>query len=183
VAEWLGLRGVRIEVDRDRPLPTRLGGDLHLGERTTLEGAQREVSFRIRHPAALDAPDEVYVGDLPSGGRVTLVYRAGEGLPRATGTGVGMLLTEFAVTIEEEYLQKVVTQGATVEPVRVNGEQGYWIGGGPHIVLFLGPEGYPVEDSFRLAGHTLLWEDEDVTLRLEAALSKKEALSIARTVR
>ena len=67
--------------------------------------------------------------------------------------------------------------------MRVNGEPGFWIAGDFHEVLYLDANGESIADSVRLAGNVLLWEQGDLTLRLESALTKSEALRIARSIR
>ena len=181
VADWLGLPGIRIESE-ERPSKAELGSDLHLGRRTTLERARSEVSFSVRTTSLLGPPDEVYVASEPPGGRVSLLYRATRGLPPAAGTDVGLLLTQFRATIERELIQKGVSAGATVKRVNVGGETGYWVGGEPHFMMFLGSSGFPIEETRRLADHTLVWEDEDVVLRLESSLSLRKVLPIARSI-
>jgi hypothetical protein len=62
-----------------------------------------------------------------------------------------------------------------VEYVQVDGEPGIWIGGRHALYL---PGGPPVA-----AGHALIWQHGLVTLRLEAAVGRDQALEIARSVR
>jgi hypothetical protein len=186
VAGWLGLRGVKIEVVPSPTLsrsPTPLGFGLDLGTRVTLSEAQEAVPFPILVPAALGPPDEVYlrIGFIQD--QVTLLYRARSDLPRASTTGAGLLLTEFRATIDRELIEKKVALSSTrIDPVVVNGGPGYWIEGA-HDIYLLGPDGEPIGDSVRLAGNVLLWEQGDVTLRIEADITKEQALAIAATVR
>jgi hypothetical protein len=183
VAEWLGLPGVRIRVGDEARAPSPLGRDLNLGRRVTLAGAAELAGFEVRFPGSLPQPDEVYYDSEPPGGRVTLLYRARDELPRITGTDVGLLLTQFRASIERDLIEKAVVGGGIVEPVKVNGNQGYWIGGDPHVVFFLDAYGFPMEETVRLSGHTLVWERGDVIVRLESSLSLEESLEIARSVR
>lgn len=183
VAGWLGLGGVRVEVTPTVSPPAPLGEELFLGDRMTLGEAEEEVSFDILLPD-LGPPDEVYVSSPLPDGLVSLVYAARPGLPAAPETEVGLLLVEIRASLgDEAFIHKVVGPGTTVEPVTVNGGRGFWLSGEPHVVLYLDADGRPIEDSVRLAGDVLLWEQGDVTLRLESALSKEEALRIAETVR
>ena len=183
VAEWLGLPGVRIKVGEEARTPGPLGRNLNLGRRVTLERAAQLASFEVRVPESPGAPDEIYFDDEPPGGRVTLLYRSGPGLRAITGTEVGLLVTQFRASIERDLIEKAVFEGGTVEPVAVDGASGYWIGGDPHVVFFLDAQGFPIEDTVRLSGHTLVWEEEDVVVRLESAMSLEESLHIARSVR
>jgi hypothetical protein len=49
------------------------------------------------------------------------------------------------------------------------------------VFAFRDREGNFRESTARLAGKTLLWQQGDVTLRLEGELSKQQALRIARS--
>ena len=49
-------------------------------------------------------------------------------------------------------------------------------------MLYEHPSGAVREAPARLAGNTLLWQRGDLTLRLEADITKERALAIARSV-
>jgi hypothetical protein len=51
------------------------------------------------------------------------------------------------------------------------------------VLFYLDPNGNVRDAPARLAGPTLVWERGDLTLRLEADVSKARALAIARSVR
>ncbi len=186
VADFLGLRGVKIETV---PSPSvgvsvpPIGTGLDLGERVTLAQARSRVPFEIAlpHDPGLAEPDEVYVKLLPTGEpEVFLVYAARPGIPRATSTRTGLLVSEFQARVDEDILFKKLYQpGTSIEAVRVNGQPGFWMSGRPHYVLVVDPRGNVVEDQVRLAGNVLLWERGAVTLRLEAAITKEQAIRIA----
>lgn len=79
-------------------------------------------------------------------------------------------------------MQKSATQGSVrVVPVDL-GDGGYWISGDPHLVFVLDEFGNVKEDEVRLAGNVLLWEDDGVSYRIEADISKARALGIARSM-
>jgi hypothetical protein len=185
VAGWLGLRGVKIEIVPSPSITVSpaLGAALQLGERVTLAQVQPRLPFQILIPAELGPPDEIYLRtDLPID-EVTLVYRERPGLPAAATTGEGLLLSEFQAAIDGQLIEKKVGSQATrIEPVTVNGQPGYWIEGA-HEVYLVGPDGEPIADTIRLAGNVLLWENGKVTLRIEAAITKGQALHIAQSVR
>jgi hypothetical protein len=65
----------------------------------------------------------------------------------------------------------------------VDGKPGFWISGAPHEVVLSNRYGEPVFETLRLAGNTLVWQDRDVTLRLEGTFGKGRTLVIARSVR
>jgi hypothetical protein len=189
------VRGVEIRIRPTPPTapPTRtlppgspdIGRLLSLGDRVTLSEARRTAPFPVRLPsiAGLDTPDEVYIDDEPSGGRVTAVYAARRGLPRASTTGVALLITQFRARVDEEFVVKEAGPGTRVERLSVDGAPGYWVEGDPHTVLYIDENGNNFPDSLRLAGNTLLWERDGVTFRLEADISKEQALRVASSFR
>jgi hypothetical protein len=179
VADWLGIPGVLVE-RRSGPPPTKLGGHLLLGQRVSVAEAQRRVSFAVLSAGQFGAPDEAYVADTPSGGRVSLLYRARSGLPQAGRSGVGLLVTEFRGQIN--VIRKIVGPGGAIEQVTVGGEPGYWFGGRPHQLTFADQNGQFFDDNSRLAGNTLVWEHGALTLRLESDVSKDRAIQIAESL-
>ncbi len=170
VLRWLGIEGVRIERVPSNPTPAPSSA-LDLGERTRLTAA-------MLVPAALGRPDAVYA----VGERVTLLYRAGPGLPESEHSGAGALLTQFPGRTNAEFIRKFAGPGTTIERVKVDGEPGFWLAGEAHGLLYEDPAGQIREAPSRLAGSTLVWRHGDRTLRLEADLPKSRALAIARSV-
>ena len=69
--------------------------------------------------------------------------------------------------------------GTRTEPVSVGSARGMWLEGQPHFFFFRDASGAILQDTLRLAGNTLIWVKDDVTLRLEAQLTRDEALAIA----
>ena len=94
-----------------------------------------------------------------------------------TSDEVRLLLTEFR---GDPFIEKLIDGDTEVEPVSVNGRAGAWLEQ-PHVVMFRDPSGRFRDNPGRLAGKTLLWENGELTLRLEGDLSKAEALRIARS--
>jgi hypothetical protein len=199
IAERLGLRGVQIQqvpsiptqtvpsavvISSPAGLPSPAaaspGSRLNLGQPMTLEQVRARVGYPVRVPGALGAPDEVYLLDVPAGGQVALIYYARPDLPQANGTGVGLLLTEFQGNVTSTgAIGKGLPPGTRLEAVQVNTGPGYWIDGDPHAFFYLDARGQVRTETTRLAGSVLLWEQGELTLRLEAALSKDAALQIA----
>lgn len=185
VERWLGLRGVKV-VETPRPPslpPTRtLGDGLDLGSKIDLAGAEERLGRKLLFPQGLGTPDAVYIRDLTIGGsEVFLVYRDRPGIPSAGTTGVALLVSEFTGEVYRPGFQKL-SFGATIERVTVNGGRGLWIDGG-HGLAYLDTNGEEVQDQFRLAGNVLLWEQGNLTVRIESALSKAEALALGATFR
>jgi hypothetical protein len=185
IADVLSIPGIRItRVPLSQPAPKAVGGSLNLGRRTSLAAAQQQAPFRIAlpHYRTINTPDEVYVGgSLP--GQVSLVYRARTGLPRAAGTGVGLLITEFRAGLDVMVLKKLVYIGTTVEAVHLPGAYGVWLSGAPHFFGYATDGGTVIIEPLRFAGNTLLWDRGAVTYRLEGRVSKEVALRIAASMR
>ena len=76
-----------------------------------------------------------------------------------------LLLTEFR---GKAFIQKLIAPDAKVEPVDV-GDSGAWLEQ-PHVLMYRDRNGRFRENTARLAGKTLLWQQGDVTLRLRRPL-------------
>lgn len=154
ILRFFGLEGVTIvRVEKLPRVPNRLPAVF--GNRTTLAGAERRLGFRPFVPD-LGPPAKVYTDY--SNQAVLLLY----GRPKS------LRLEETRIGI----FQKIVSGGAHVERVIVDGNPGVWF-----------PDVHVVGEFFdqpRMSGSALLWERDGVTLRLEGRLTKAEALRIAR---
>ena len=128
-------------------------------------------------------PDEVYVNYAVPEPQVSMVWRARPGLPDTATTGVGMLLTELRGDLGAGQLEKVVGRQTRLESLTVNGGRALWLEGAQHAFFYRDARGEVRGDTARLAGNVLLWEQGSVTLRLESALSKADAVRIAESVR
>jgi hypothetical protein len=182
VADFLGIGGVRIDTGGSAPSPA---AELDLGERTSLARAQESVAFEVRLPSALGQPDSVWLDAGVAGGQVALAYEASSNLPAAPGTNLGALVTLFSDAQVSEIALKKVTgsqPGTTYEPVTVEGQQGFWISGEPHVIAYLEADGDIRNETVRLAGNVLLWESGAITYRIESTLSQSEALAIAESL-
>lgn len=183
--EFLHLRGIDIfpvpSVPSLTPRPSAApSSGLILGDRVTLAEAQRRVHFLVRQPAELGTPDEVYV-DLAE--RVTLVYRDRPGIPPSPATGIAALVVEFPGTVDATFFGKAVGPDTTITQVTVNGAPGYWLEGAPHFFFYRLENGSVLQDTLRLAGNTLIWVENGVTLRVEANVPKETAVRIAASLR
>jgi len=148
VAGRLGLRGVRIE--EVPAVTTPRATQLNLGERLTLDQLRLRVAYQVELPAALGAPDEVYLSNTPVGGQAALVYYPRPDLPQANTTGVGLLLTEFRGNVRSTAaLGKSIPPGSHLEEVQVNGGPGFWIDGDPHTFFYMDARGQILPESTR----------------------------------
>jgi hypothetical protein len=162
-------------------LPPGAGAPLDLGVRyPTLAAAEAGAGFRALVPGALGRPDEAWYRSSP--GVLTLVYHPRRGLPASGGTGVGALVMEAQASIGRTSFVKLAPGDASIQPVTVNGGQGFWISGPPHAFFFYGAPGGGRVDSFRLAGDVLIWNQGGLVIRVESALAEPAVLRIAGTV-
>lgn len=142
------------------------------GDQVTLEAAQRRVAFDILSLGG--DPDAVFVDESIAGGLVTLGYGESKASYR-------LLITQIGGTLHPQFL-KVLTADAVVTAVDVQGEQGFWVAGGPHVLLLLDERGADLEDTARLAANTLLYTRGDRTIRIEGDMTLDQALEIAATL-
>jgi hypothetical protein len=171
ILEWLGVEGVTIEPVETLPA-VEPRADLDLGEAVTLEQAERRAGYDVRVPEELGPPDAVYVREEFPLEIVSLVYAADDGDDE-------YLLTQFRAGLRNVVAKKFVEPGTTVVPVTLAGGRGFWIEGAPHVVTWVDAEGMVRTDELALAGNVLLWQDGNLTLRLEGARTLREALAIA----
>jgi hypothetical protein len=176
VARWFGLSGVRLTLTEDG-LPAGVGTDLDLGRSVTAAEAIAAVPFAVSLPADLGPPSEAFAGRPPDS--VSFVWAPIDELPPVDGSGVGLLLTEFPGSTDDQLVVKQIGPGTQVQQVRVGDNPGYWITGARHTVTYLDPEREPRFDPVRLAGNTLLWSDDGVLYRMEANLGLAEMQELA----
>jgi hypothetical protein len=183
--DYLRVRGIDIfpvpSVPATLPPPKIAFG----GDRVTLAEARSRVRFTVQAPSApeLGAPDDVYVETVGATDRLTLVYRQRSGIPLSPSAGVSAIVVELGGTIDAQLLGKGTGPDTPVEPVNVGGARGYWMEGAPHLFFYRDPNGNAVQETLRLAGNTLVWEQGSVTMRLEAQVTKEEALRLAASFR
>jgi hypothetical protein len=168
----LHIGGERIEFVAELPAISPdepgLGLDVLLGERVSLEEARRRAAFPLRE---LDEPpDRAYVGP-----RETIWFLYG------SPERVRLLVAQTPLfTVDEIFIRKKLAgAGTRVDEVSVRGTSGFFIGGAPHALILLDESGAPVEESFRLARHVLVWEEDGVAFRLEGDFTRDQALELA----
>jgi hypothetical protein len=167
VLDWLGIGSVTIRFVDDLPTVESATGDLGLGERVSLSEARDRVAFPVRVPTieGLDDP-KVYIREDVD--QVSFLYGSEE-KPR-------LLITQIMAT---GALEKLV-HDTTVELVREGDAFGAWLEGGYHTLFFPSVG----EEPQRLVGNVLVLQGTDnVTTRVEAQISKDEALRIFRSMR
>ncbi|MDP8959791.1 MAG: DUF4367 domain-containing protein [Actinomycetota bacterium] len=182
LADRLGVGGVLISTGAPPTTMEQVGEGLGLERPVTLVEAAQLAEFAVLVPHEPGPPDEVYWSNLPPSGMVHLVWRAGDQLPAAPGTGVGLMVSQFRGGVEEGLFEKVLGEEVSVELVTVRGRRGFWVEGA-HSILYVRPDGQVQEETVRLAAEVLVWEEEGVTIRVESALPLEEVLSIAESMR
>lgn len=160
-----------------------------LGALTTLADARLRADFPVRVPTdpRLGTPDEVYRDRADATGarqRISLVYAQRAGIPISHEPGVSVLVVEFRGAFAEDLIGgKGVGPDTKIESLSVNGGRGLWLEGAPHLFFYRDASGIIQTETLRLAGNTLIWEQDGVTFRLEAQVSREDALRIAATFR
>lgn len=168
ILDWLGIGSVTIRYVDDLPKVEKATEDLGLGERLGLSEVRQQVAFTVRVPRieGLRDPDVYF---RPAAGQVSLLYGSEEE-PR-------LLISQIFAT---GALQKLLNSETDVERVSVGGALGVWLEGGEHVLYYPGGG----EERQRLVGNTLILQRPDnVTVRIEADISKEEALRIFRSMR
>jgi hypothetical protein len=189
IASWINVHTIFTRVQHPptpSPLPPGpIGARLGLGGKSTLEAAQQQLKWHLDVPASLGQPDEVYLQPAPNAppqGEVTLVYAARPSIPVSAQTGVGVLITEARGKVDQGFFGKILGPDATLEAVTVAGHQGYWIAGQPHEFFFIDADGTFRNETMRLAGNTLILDDNGTIIRIEGNLTKAQALEIAQSL-
>ena len=163
VADWFGFGGVRVERG-DAPAPTADPTPPAVSPEVSLAEAAAMVGFTVSVPGALGPPDGVAVSR--DRRMVSMSW---------TTDDEGVLhLDQFDATLDFAVLK--TTPG--VQWAAVNGDDALWFDE-PHEVALLEPDGTPVTHSARLAGHTLIWPEGRVSLRLEGEVELSRAVDIA----
>ena len=174
VFDWLGIGSVTIRYVEELPPVSKATPDLGLGERVSLAEARRLAGYPIRVPSAdgLDDPPKVFYRD-DAARQVAFLYGS-EDEPK-------LLITQAS---SAGAVQKLVGAGTEVELVVVEpGTAGAWLSGAKHGLFYPGGE-VQGEEPFRLVGNALVFETAArTTVRIEAEISKAEAIRIARSMR
>ena len=180
VADLLGVVGIEISFDEPPGVTPRPASEIDLGTRVSRTEASERARFRVTTPAVLPGTPAFYFdGSIGDRGMVSVVY------PRdaASLAEAELLVSEFIASLDEEYVKKLSTLGSNLRYVSLRGVDGYWVGGEPHIFFYEDSSGSIRQESVRLAGKVLLWEEDGVTYRVEGAASLAEARRIAESLR
>jgi hypothetical protein len=164
--------GVRIE--RVARLPSVEVVAPPLGHETRLSVARHAVPFTVLMPSSLGPPDRVYLDhDRGGGAVVTLLY--------GNDARARLVLTEWVARSVLFY--KLLDNDTPLEYVDVAGSPAVWIAGPEHEVFYRGSSPGERRLGGYLAGNVLMWHHGSVSYRLEADVSLKRALELARALR
>jgi hypothetical protein len=154
------------------------GTALGLGVVLPLDQAASQAGLAPLLPSdvRLQAPDATYL----TARRLTFAWLATSTIPELTGArGFGLLLTEFRGRVDPGYFEKQVGTGTGARRVRIRGADGWWLTGNPHFFFYVDDRGVVVDETRRLAGNVLVWEEDGITYRLESPFGKAETIAIA----
>lgn len=173
IFDWLGVGGARIVRVDELPAVSPTPGIELLGDPATLEEARSRAGFEFAAPPTDERdPDRILVAP---GMRVTYVWRDGD--------RVRLLVTQFPGDATDPGLvKKLVSSATSIDTSDLDGRRALWLEGGPHVVLFVAPDGNVRNDLGWLAGNTLLVEDGGVTVRIEADVDRADAIELARSL-
>lgn len=166
------------------PLPAVTGSRLGLGKQVALEDVEPQTGVPVRLPtdARLGPPDTVWI-DRSKFDQIAYVWAADEDLPETSERGVGLVLMRFAGRSDDEFYQKVIGMGNTLQTVMVDGHDGFWITGEMHFFFYMRPDGNgQVDDTRRWVGDALVWNDGEATYRIESALGRDATIEIAESI-
>jgi hypothetical protein len=163
VLRLLHLKGADVvRVPRLPPIPPR-GNSAGLGPQVTLAEARARAGF-----APLLPDSSGWTAHLRDG---ALSFTRGR-----------LLVGEFRGVTRRTYVIKEIGPGTTVRRVTVRGARAWWIAGNPHGFAYEAPDGTVNLETLRLAGNTLLWNEDGLLVRIEGARSLGQALGIARAL-
>jgi hypothetical protein len=139
--------------------------------KTSLADAQKRVSYSILlpiYPPDLGEPDYVYVQDAK--GYMTILVWLDPQQPDK------VLMSLHFLPAGSWAIDKAQPQ--VIDDTSVNGKRALWTVGPYPLRLYNG------ELDFRrlISGHVLIWEEGDITYRLESDLSMEEAVKIAESL-
>jgi hypothetical protein len=174
ILEFLRIQGATVERVEEPPAVTRV--HLGLAVPVTLDEARSRLAFEPLVPdfPGLGDPDAVYVDRYAFGGQIVFLY--------GTEEAPQILVSEFRGDTNPNLIGKAAGPGTSIEAVTVSGSPGFWVSGEPHEFMYRGPDGEPELDSIRLAANALLWQNGNLTLRIEGDLTKERALELAETL-
>ncbi|MCU1377261.1 MAG: hypothetical protein JWN29_244 [Acidimicrobiales bacterium] len=164
VAHRFGIGGLAVHEEA----APESAASLDLGRQVSLAHATRAAGFRPLLPAGLGRPDEVWLDDRGPAPVVWLRWRGGP------------LLTELRGGLPAEPVMHKFVANGQVQVVDVGGRPGLWVEGAHQVAIEAGES--IVVQRLRTSDSTLLVEVGQVTVRLESAGSRDDAIRLARSL-
>lgn len=173
VFDWLGIGSARIVRVDELPALDPSPSLQIFGEVRSLEVARSIAGFPFADPPDDEpAPDEIRVA---RDARVSYIWRDGQ--------RVRLVISQFpGSATDPEFLKKLASGQTTIERLSVDGDAAVWLEGGPHAVYVLAPDGLVRNDMGWLAGNTLIVDRAGVTVRVEGALTRDEAVELVQAM-
>jgi hypothetical protein len=165
VARWLGLEHLPIRIGVVLPE----AGGVDLGPPLPLAEAARRAGVVPYVAPSLGEPLDVYN---PGGAYVVVRY---------DDDGTQVLVTTLPGRVAEMGFSKMVGAGAQVREVDVDGHEGWWVTGRPH--LFLYEDRHLSLREARPSADSLIWQVGDTIVRIEADVPLAQAMELATDVR
>jgi hypothetical protein len=153
------------------PTPKYLIAINELQGETTLEAAMKKASFTLQlptYPENLGEPQRVFVQDL-GGTMVVMVWTAADNPENAA-------LVLYQIAPESWAGEK--SKPTSLEYTQVNGREAVWAEG-PYVLYLTDGD---LDLRRLIPGHTLIWEEGDITYRLESYLSLSQTIKIAESL-
>ena len=163
------LRVAGIEVRREAVPPVTVPVPLPSTDSVGLAEARRMAPFDVRVPAGLGEPEQVRTADPDDDGTprvISMVFRGGT-----------VRLDQFAGTAGVFFKQTPEAQW-----VEVGAGSGIWLRE-PHALTYVDRAGVERTATARLAGPTLIWEENLVTYRLEGITDLEQARAVGASLR
>lgn len=168
VVRVLQVAGLEVRRTAQPAPPAPAPSSLPSTGQVTLEQARQRAPFTVRLPSALGPPERVELGDPDGNGVprvVSAVYRGG-----------AVRFDQFAGSAGVFF-----KQASEAEWVDLGAGMAIWLPR-PHTLTYVDRRGEQHTATARLATPTLIWEQSQVTYRLEGFTTLEEAKATARTL-
>lgn len=131
---------------------------------------------RIERRHNVDIPDEPSTSSLSVDGDVSGLPGPGDSR-EVTVDGRVVLVSVIEGVLTDEVLVKTLGPDTVIVEVAVGNAPGLWISGAAHELAYLSPDGTIAFE--RVAGNTLVWQDDQMIGRLEGFESVDDAIEFA----
>jgi hypothetical protein len=169
VYDLLRVGGVEIHENVPPPVTPSVDPPLPDERDVSLDQARDAVDFPLKLPAELGKPIVVRLTD--NAEVVSMAFDSPHGAVRVDqfAGGLSPMFQKFAGAED-------------VHHVTVAGAPAVWVDR-PHPVFYTDRDGQMREETARLAGSTLIWEQDGTTYRVEGELTQQQAVVIAESLR